>query len=63
MSLGALIGRLGALLDGAGVPYMLTGSLASTLHGPPRSTVDVDIVIALNGTTLRALLSALPEDR
>lgn len=32
-------------LDGAGVPYMITGSLASSYHGEPRATRDVDIVI------------------
>src|SRR5688572_3179317 len=32
-------------LDGAGVPYMVTGSLASSYHGEPRATQDVDIVI------------------
>ena len=30
----------------AGVPYMLTGSFASAFHGAPRTTQDVDIVIA-----------------
>jgi hypothetical protein len=32
-------------LDAAGVPYMVTGSLASSYHGEPRATRDVDIVI------------------
>jgi hypothetical protein len=32
-------------LDRAGIPYMITGSLASTFHGEPRATRDVDIVI------------------
>lgn len=33
-------------LGNAGVPYMLTGSFASSFHGAPRTTQDVDIVIA-----------------
>lgn len=33
----------------AGIPYMLAGSFASTLHGRPRSTQDVDIVIDPRG--------------
>ena len=33
------------LLERAGVPHMLTGSLASSLHGEPRTTLDIDLVI------------------
>jgi hypothetical protein len=32
-------------LEAAEVPYMVTGSLASSYHGEPRATRDVDIVI------------------
>lgn len=35
---------LGALAE-AGVPYMLVGSFASTVHGAPRTTQDIDLVI------------------
>jgi len=34
-----------ALTEGAGVPYMLTGSIASTYYGRPRATQDIDLVI------------------
>jgi hypothetical protein len=34
-----------ALLDVSGIPYMVTGSLASSYHGEPRATRDADIVI------------------
>ena len=30
-------------LDAASIPYMLTGSFASSLHGMPRATQDIDI--------------------
>lgn len=63
MSLAGLLTRLTTLFDAAGVPYMLTGSLASTLYGEPRSTQDIDIVVVLTGGTLAALLTALPEDQ
>lgn len=46
----------------AGVPYMLTGSFASALHGAPRTTQDIDIVIAPTLGTLQALLRQLPEE-
>lgn len=63
MSLSGLLRRLTAIFDAEGIPYMLTGSLASTLYGEPRSTVDVDLVVVLDAAALGALLSALPEDR
>jgi len=37
--------RLVAVLDQVGVPYMLSGSLASAFYGIPRSTQDIDIVV------------------
>ncbi|MGH8678914.1 MAG: nucleotidyltransferase domain-containing protein [Burkholderiales bacterium] len=53
-----------ARLDEAGIEYMLTGSLASSLQGEPRATHDIDLVIAIR-TTLRAvartLKAAFPE--
>lgn len=44
----ALVGPLReikALLEAAGIPYMVVGSFASTIHGEPRTTQDLDIVI------------------
>jgi len=57
-----LLGRLAALLDAAGVPYMLTGSFASSLFGAPRTTQDVDIVIDPTLGSLERLLDGLPEN-
>jgi hypothetical protein len=37
--------RLVDLLDKAGVPYMVAGSLGSSLHGRPRATDHIDLVI------------------
>jgi hypothetical protein len=34
-----------ALLEAAEIPYMIVGSFASTVHGEPRTTQDLDIVI------------------
>jgi hypothetical protein len=39
---------------------MVTGSTASSLQGPPRSTHDIDIVVALEPTAIPALLAAFP---
>jgi len=38
--------RICAALEMNRVPYMVTGSLASSVHGEPRSTNDLDVVIA-----------------
>lgn len=45
MNLAALLAATIAQLEGAGVPYMITGSVASSYHGEPRATRDLDIVI------------------
>ena len=59
----AAIGRVLAALESAGVPYMLTGSFASSFHGAPRTTQDVDIVIAPTLGSLQRLISEFPEDQ
>ena len=45
MSQQALLTRIVETLDGAGIPYMLTGSVASSLQGEPRATHDIDLVV------------------
>lgn len=49
-------------LDRHGIPYMLTGSVASSLHGQPRATKDVDIVIAAAKEQVLNLVKALGEN-
>jgi hypothetical protein len=54
-----------AVLDAlaiAGIPYMLVGSLASNVHGIPRSTRDADFVVELPPGALDRLAAALPAD-
>ena len=46
-------------LDAAGVPFMLTGSLAAAYHGAGRSTMDIDVVIDPTAQQLLALVHAL----
>lgn len=48
-------------LNSAGIPYMLTGSFASSFHGTPRATQDIDLVIAPTESQLRRLVTLLPE--
>jgi hypothetical protein len=46
-------------LDGAGIPFMVVGSLASSYHGQPRSTNDVDLVIDPEPAALEQWLDQL----
>ena len=41
-------------LDNAGVPYMLTGSVAMSLYGQPRMTRDIDLVVECTSTDAAA---------
>ena|SRR5688572_27478233 len=43
--IGEFLLRITTALDMHGIPYMLTGSLASSTYGLPRATNDIDIVI------------------
>jgi len=63
MSADDFLARVITALECAGVPYMLTGSYASAAYGTPRSTNDVDIVIAPSPDELRRLLREFPDDR
>jgi hypothetical protein len=49
-------------LDRAHIPYMVTGSVASTYHGEPRATRDLDIVIDPLPEPLDALVAGLSAD-
>jgi hypothetical protein len=59
----SLLDRVVRILEGAGVPFMIAGSFASTAHGLPRTTQDLHIVIdPPNGRALDALVHAMPQD-
>ena len=45
-------------LDNSEVRYLLVGGLAMSLHGVPRTTMDVDIVIAMDGKNVDAFILA-----
>jgi hypothetical protein len=63
MTLAEVLADIPGRLDGAGIPYMVTGSIASTLHGVPRLTLDLDVVIDPTPETLRRFLDTLPSDK
>jgi hypothetical protein len=50
-----------ALLNGARLPYVVTGGLAVLLHGIDRLTADIDIAIDLHSTAPLELANLLTE--
>lgn len=49
-------------LERLGLPYFVTGSVASMVYGEPRMTHDVDLVVALADGQVADLLRAFPEE-
>jgi hypothetical protein len=60
MSVTEVFQRITAALNRAGIAYMLSGSFASAYYGAPRSTQDIDLVIAATPAQLRAFIENLP---
>lgn len=56
-SQGELLERIVGRLDDAGIPYMVVGSLASSFHGHPRTTQDIDVVVDPSPETLQRLVT------
>jgi hypothetical protein len=46
-------------LEALGIPHMVAGSIASSIHGKPRTTHDADIVIDPTGEALDRLVATL----
>lgn len=61
MSVGYVFRRLSSALESAEIPYMLTGSFASSYYEAFRSTLDIDIVIAPTSEQLARLIYYLQE--
>ena len=53
--------RISEVLDFATIPYMLTGSFASSYYGVLRATHDIDIVISPAPQNLKTLVQRLNE--
>ena len=49
-------------LDQCGLRYVVGGSLASSVSGEPRSTLDVDLVVAISAADVDSLVAALGDD-
>jgi hypothetical protein len=63
MTLPELLADMASRLGAADIPYMVTGSMASSFHGEPRATRDLDIVIDPTPDSLRRLAVALPSEQ
>lgn len=51
-----------APLESAGIAYMITGSVASSIYGEPRTTLDIDLVVLLEQTQIHQLPALFPEE-
>lgn len=58
----ALALELAVLLDALGVPYVTGGSVASSLVGEPRATMDLDLAVDLASHQIDPLVMALGAD-
>ena len=56
-----LLSRIVRCLDDLGIDYMVTGSHASSLQGEPRSTHDIDLVVALTPSDSDRLVAVFPD--
>ena len=63
MSVGSVLRAIGEALDAAEIPWMVAGSVASSVWGEVRSTQDIDIVVVATRPSLVRLCRALPEAR
>jgi hypothetical protein len=54
--------RVGSVLDRLGIAWVLGGSLASSLIGEPRSTLDIDVAVILERDHVAPLVAAVIDD-
>lgn len=63
MSQADLLRTVVGLLETAGIPHMVVGSYASSFHGEPRMTRDIDLVVDPSEQGLRVLVDLVDRDR
>lgn len=54
--------RLHNIFETLGIVYYITGGVAATAYGEPRSTIDLDLVINVSGRALYPLVESLEAD-
>jgi hypothetical protein len=62
MTVSEVFQRITSALGEAGIAYMLAGSFASAYYGAPRTTQDIDLVIAATAEQLRIFVQLLSKD-
>ncbi|HEX5647556.1 MAG TPA: hypothetical protein VFX56_11345 [Nitrospira sp.] len=60
MELYELLEHIARTFERLEIPYLITGSVASMAYGEPRLTNDIDLVAAVEGRHVPALLQAFP---
>ena len=60
MSQQELLRKIIQALEDAGIEYMITGCIASSLQGEPRLTHDIDLVVAIQRSAADRLVRAFP---
>ena len=58
----AVLGLVASRLDAAGIPYMVSGSVAMNLYAQPRMTRDIDVVVALEAPDASRITALLEPD-
>jgi len=58
----ALLCTVVDVLERLGIPYMVVGGFAAILHGEPRLTLDVDIVVDMRLDQVETFVAAFPTD-
>ena len=51
------------MLDAAGIPFMIVGSYASSFHGEPRMTRDIDLVVDPDEESIKILVDLIDRER
>lgn len=54
-----VVAKLARVFDDLGIPYLIGGSLASSIYGVPRATQDVDLVAEIRLDHVEAVVAAL----
>ncbi len=60
MDIAELLEKTAATFERLNIPYFVTGSMASMAYGEPRLTNDVDIVVSMTESQVRAVVEAFP---
>jgi hypothetical protein len=57
-----IVASVARVFERLGIPYLVGGSVASSIYGPPRSTLDADIVANFGPSVVPALVAGLSAD-